>query len=645
MPPLQGLRKKIILTFAGLAALFGLALVLFVKLDHSQQLRAELEKRGISIARHLARQSIAPILSRDPLTIKLAAIEAQRTEEDILYIFFIDPRNGEVLAHTFGAEFPIELFAANPLPPGAGHSIAYLNTDLGPIYDVAVPVGLGDLGQVHVGLSGQPVTAAVDHLTRDILLVTLLLAGASLLLSFPLAAALVRPLDHLSHAAREVAAGRFTTQLAEHGRDEIGELASSFNFMTRQLQATQRELLERNHSLAEEVARRQYAEEKLASQLTLLATLMNELPEPVFYKDTEGIYLGCNRAFEMLYGLPRELIIGHGVYDLFPESEAQMHYQADRELFDRPGTSQYELQVTAAGNRQRQAVYKKTTFFDSSGRLAGLVGIIIDVTAERQIDQLRREFVSITAHEFQTPLTAILGFCELLQMPDQQADHLDEFVAIIQERAEFLSRLVDQFLDLSRIDAGQELPLTFAPCHLEHLIQKVVGNQRDNQCRFQVRFPADCPAVLGDEDRLSQVIENLLSNAVKYSPPAGRITIIGAVEGGILHVSVQDEGVGVAQDKLERIFDKFFRADTSETAPSGTGLGLHITRAIVEAHGGRISASSLPGQGVTITFSLPLLATQGQDATPGAGVTPSRRSVVFDDAPSLLPASAAEVAT
>ncbi|WP_432820880.1 ATP-binding protein [Trichloromonas sp.] len=617
MPLLRGLRQKIYLTLAGLSVFFGLALLLFVKFEYSKQLRTELEKRGISIARHLARQSIAPILARDHLTIKLEAIQAQKTEEDIIYIFYRNPRNGEVFAHTFGATFPIELADVNLLPAQQDYSIGHLDTELGPIYDVAVPVGHGGLGQVHVGMSGRPVTEAIDRLTWDILLVTLLLAGISLLFSFPLSAALVRPLSRLSLAAREVAAGRFEQQIGVSGRDEIGTLAQSFNFMTRQLQATRQELLDRNRTLAAEVERRQSAEKDLASQLKFMATLMNELPEPVFYKNTQGVYLGCNRAFEEFIGLAREKILNHRSHDLFLETEAEIHEQADRDLFNNPGTCQYELPVTTAQSRQRQVVCKKTTFFNSAGRLSGLVGIMIDVTAERKINQLRQDFVSTTAHEFQTPLAAILGFCELLEMPaHEMTGNHDECVAIIKERAEFLSRLVDQVLDVSRIEAGCSLPLTLVSCHPERLIQRLLRNQRDNQHRFEIRFPADCPPVLADEDRISQIIENLISNAVKYSPPQGSITITGTVEKNMLSISVGDQGVGLSEDKLEHIFDKFYRADTSETAPTGTGLGLYITRAIVEAHGGRISASSQPGQGATFTFTLPQATPQTNEISP-----------------------------
>ncbi len=603
----KGLHQKIYLTLAGLSFFFGLALLLFVKFEYSKQLRGELEKRGISIARHLAQHSIGHILARDALTIKLEAIQAQKAEEDIIYIFFGGQRDSDIFAHTFGAEFPIELLDANYLPAHNDYSIAHLETEVGRIYDVAVPIGRGNLGQVHVGMSGQPITAAVNRLTWNILLVTLALAAASLLLCLPLSAAIVRPLNDLNHAAREVAAGRFEQHLNEQQRDEIGELAQSFNFMTRQLQATQQELLTRNRLLVDEVERRQSAEENLASQLKFIATLMNELPEPVFYKNTQGVYLGCNRAYEEFNGLPREKIIGHGSHDLFPKTEAEIHVQADNDLFNNPGTCQYELPVTAAKSHQRQVVCKKTTFVNSAGLLAGLVGIMIDVTAERRIDKLRQEFVSTTAHEFQTPLAAILGFCELLQTPTNEiTGNQDEFVSIIKERAEFLSRLVDQFLDVSRIEAGRNLPLTPAPCHIQSLIQRLLRNQQGHQHRFEIRFPADSPPVLADEDRIAQVIENLISNAVKYSPPQGRIIITGTQEDNMLHISIEDQGVGLSEDELDHIFDKFYRADTSETAPSGTGLGLYISRAIVKSHGGQISASSQPGQGATFTFTLPL---------------------------------------
>lgn len=602
-----GLRHRIYFALAGLVLFVGLADFLFIKYGFSGHLRQELEKRGVSIARNIAQNSVNSILAQDLLALKIAAHQQKMAEEDIVYIFFLGTRPGEVLAHTFEDGFPLELLDANRLGKDSDHSIRYLATERGPVYDVAVPVSRGGLGQVRLGISATPVTLAVDTLTRNILMATLLLAACGLLLALPLSAAIARPLHRLTDAAGAVGEGCFDQHIPEQGNDELGKLARTFNVMTQRLRSAQDALLERNRLLADEVARRQTAEGQLAFQLNFLSTLMNELPGPVFYKNSQGIYLGCNRAFEDFFGLERKQVIGRTTFELFPEAEARLHHQADQGLLAEPGTSQYECKVVRPGGGARQALFRKTTFTDNAGRLTGLVGIVIDVTAEREIDQLRREFVSTAAHEFQTPLAAIIGFCDLLQEQGTVGSRQSlEFISIIQERAEFLSRLVDQFLDVSRIEAGRNVPLNLRPCHPDRLIPTLLRSfQHNHGLRFEVRLPKDCPQIVVDEDRLTQVIENLLSNAVKYSPAEGRIAITGNFDDDHFHFSVEDQGEGLQPDQLERIFEKFYRADHSETAPSGTGLGLFITRAIVEAHGGRISASSIPGQGTRISLSIP----------------------------------------
>jgi PAS domain S-box-containing protein len=605
-----GLRQKIFFAISSLVVFVGLAVFLFIEYGFSGHLRQELEKRGVSIARHVAHNSVNSILAQDMLALKIAAHQQKMAEEDIVYIFFLGTRPGEVLAHTFENGFPLALLEANRLEEDQGHSIRYLVTEKGPIYDVAVPVARGGLGQIRLGISATPVTLAIETLTRDILVATLLLAGLGLLLAIPLSAAIARPLRRLTDAAGAVGEGHFDQYIPEQGNDEFGRLARTFNGMTRSLRSAQNDLLERNQRLADEVARRQAAEEQLAFQLNFLTTLMNELPGPVFYHDIQGVYLGCNRAFEEFFGLERQQVIGRTPFDLFPEAEARLHYQADQGLLAEAGTCQYEGRVIRPDGGERRAIFRKTTFTDHAGDLTGLVGIVIDVTAEREIDRLRREFVSTAAHEFQTPLAAIIGFCDLLQEPAAVApEQRQEYVGIIQERAEFLSRLVDQFLDVSRIEAGRNVPLNPGPCHPDRLIQKLMRSfQHKHGLRFEVRLPKDCPQIVADEDRLAQVIENLLSNAVKYSPAEGRIAITGKCEGELFRLSVEDHGTGLQPDQLERIFEKFYRADHSETAPSGTGLGLYIAQTIVEAHGGSIDASSIPGQGTRISFTLP---TQG----------------------------------
>ena len=448
------------------------------------------------------------------------------------------------------------------MPADAEQSIRYLTTEAGPIYDIAVPVSRGGLGQVRLGISAAPIAQAVNDLTGRILWVTLLLAAAGLLLGLPLSATIARPLRRLTSAARTVAGGRFDIQVPEGGKDEVGQLARAFNAMVGELRESRAVLVSRNRELATEVALRQAAENRLAAQLTFLETLLEQLPTPVYFKDLDGVYLGCNRAFEEFLGQSRDVVLGRTVRDLFPEAEARVHTRRDEALRAAPGTCSYEAEFRGPAGC-RQAVFHKTTFNDPAGRPAGLVGVIIDVTREREVDRLRKEFVATTAHEFQTPLTAILGFCELLQEYDPGHPERSEYLGIIHERAEFLSRLVDQFLDVSRIEAGRSLPLAPVADRTEELVQRVLRSFGAGTAnRIEVQMPDPCPMILADEDRLAQVMQNLLSNAVKYSAAGTCIRIGGTSEDGFFHFSVENQGAGLQPQDLERIFDKFFRADT-----------------------------------------------------------------------------------
>lgn len=605
-----GLRQKILLTLAGLILFIGLASAVVVNLQFSQQLRQELEKRGVSIACNLAQQAAGPVLARDQLGLKLLAIEQTRSEEDIVYIFFLKPHGNEVLAHTFGQTFPGELLSANTLTDSERFHLRYLTTEQGPIYDIAAPIGAGGgLGQVRVGISAEPISRAVNQLSGEILIVTLIFGTIALILSIPLSTAIVSSLRQLTSATVAVAEGDFTTPMPVDGKDEIGQLATSFNMMINRLQATRHDLESRNSELAGEVERRRTAENELAAQLTLVSTLVDEIPSPVFFKDTNGLYRGCNRAFEELVGIPRAELIGRSVSDALSAEEAAAHLAADRDLLASPGSCYYELPFTGRGQQRREVACRKATYNDPDGNVAGIVGILIDVTKERETDRLRTDFVSTAAHEFQTPLTAIIGFSEVLQTEkDLDPVARDEYLAIIHERGVFLSRLVDRFLDVSRIEAGRAVPLDPSPCRPEPVLDALLASYRARNSghRFEVRLPVRCPQLMVDKDRFTQILENLLSNAVKYAPPGTRIQISGETAPAGFRLRLHNEGPGLSPETLERVFEKFYRADASDRAPSGTGLGLYITRAIVEAHGGSIEATSSPGAGVTFTVILPL---------------------------------------
>ena len=202
-----------------------------------------------------------------------------------------------------------------------------------------------------------------------------------------------------------------------------------------------------------------------------------------------------------------------------------------------------------------------------------------------------------------------MGYAELLlqlghlPLPEQQ-----EYLEKICEKAEVLAHIIDDLLDLSRIESGRLIALDRVPADLNELLRDVVEQYRQGSPghTFRLQLLLE-PVILAiDREKIHQVMENLLSNAVKYSPAGGTITVRTALVGNCFEIAVADQGIGMTSDQVERIFDKFYRADTSNTAIGGLGLGMTIVRKIVDGHGGEISVTSEKGRGTTVVVALPL---------------------------------------
>ena len=256
---------------------------------------------------------------------------------------------------------------------------------------------------------------------------------------------------------------------------------------------------------------------------------------------------------------------------------------------------------------------RSTVMHNQRGEQTGRVIVLQDITRERELDRMKTEFISTAAHELRTPLTTIMGFADLLLnqeiMSGFSQEQGREFLQEILAKSELLTRIVEELLDISRIEAGQPMLMRKAPMDLGQTLRRSTEHYRTFSTghQFEVILAPNLPAQINaDANKLGQVLENLLSNAVKYSPKGGLIRLKAARQEEEVEICVSDQGIGMTREQLDHIFDKFYRADSSNTAVSGLGLGMSIARKIVTDHGGNIWVKSAPAQGTDVFIRLPI---------------------------------------
>lgn len=280
----------------------------------------------------------------------------------------------------------------------------------------------------------------------------------------------------------------------------------------------------------------------------------------------------------------------------------------------------------------------------ADGEYLGRLYSYRDVTREREIDRMKTEFVSLVSHELRTPLTSIKGYVDLLLDGDvgEVTEEQAEFLQTVKSNADRLVGLINDLLDVSRIESGK-VELHRAPVDLVRLVRsasEALSPQiSEKRQELSLDLDVDVLPVLADADRVIQIVTNLVSNAHKYTPAAGRITVRLRSEPGAVRIEIQDDGIGLAPEEQAQLFTKFFRANNRTTQEvGGTGLGLTITRSLVEMHGGEISVTSAPGEGSTFAFTLPTTtgARPPAPVEPEVGDSPGGGCVlVVDDEPDI----------
>jgi two-component system phosphate regulon sensor histidine kinase PhoR len=257
---------------------------------------------------------------------------------------------------------------------------------------------------------------------------------------------------------------------------------------------------------------------------------------------------------------------------------------------------------------------------DEQGNPTGVIALFSDITEIRRLERMKTEFVSTVSHELRTPLTSIKGFIATL-LEDREgyfdAETRYEFYQIIDQETDRLRRLIEDLLNLSRIERGVALQPHWQRVDLEKVIDRVLTIQRSYTDKHQLiaDIPEPLPPIVADEDKIDGVLTNLVNNAIKYSPNGGEVRVRAVREDNTILISVQDQGIGIPKDKLSKIFEKFERIDTKETrAAGGTGIGLYLVKHLVELHEGQIWAESEgPGKGSTFYVRIPIYPKRAKD--------------------------------
>ena len=378
-----------------------------------------------------------------------------------------------------------------------------------------------------------------------------------------------------------------------------------------------------------DITARKQAEASIKNNLSFLETLINTIPSAVFYTDLAGRYIGCNDTFSgLIIGLPKEKIVGHTVFDLseaITPEVAAIYHESDQKLLKNSGSQFYEANVRCSDGVNRDFTISKATFTDASNQVAGIIGVMVDIServkTEHELARAKEgaeaaslsksEFLANMSHEIRTPMTAIIGMSRLALETDLPPEQ-KYYINAVQQSGEILLNLINDILDLSKIEAAQ-IELEERPFDLQKLMDSVTNTftfkaQEKNLTISGSITPSTHHGLSGDEHRLRQILINLVGNAIKFTEKGDITVLADSIEQNnddiIIQFSVTDTGIGIPPETQLKIFDGFSQADGSVTRVyGGTGLGLTISKKLIELMGGRIWVKSEPDKGSTFSFT------------------------------------------
>jgi two-component system sensor histidine kinase VicK len=454
----------------------------------------------------------------------------------------------------------------------------------------AYPVKDGDsvIGIIYLMSSMKSIYDTISSTKTILLTATLLSLMVTGVLGFALSKTITGPIQEVTKRAASLAQGDFEQKIEVKSDDEIGKLTNMFNFLTMRLKDTMEEISDEKEKLE--------------------AILIN-MADGVIALNEEGVVIHINPVARQMLSLDED-ITGKS---FSPELEKLLNIdikQLSNEDFD---SSETLIKTKDAILKYIYAPLKR------KNRIVGHILVFQDITKQHRLETMRKEFVANVSHELRTPLTTIKSYTEtLLDGAMEEKELSRQFMSVINNEADRMTRLVNNLLELSRLD-NRETRWDLRPMDLVTILNEVITKMQMNIKRkgqiLKVNIPQKSPEVFVDKDKIEQVFQNILSNANKYTPKGGKIFIDLHYTDKRVNITFKDTGIGIPKEDLPRIFERFYRVDkTRSREMGGTGLGLSIAHEIILAHDGEIKIDSEPGKGTCVTICIPAISQEFSEA-------------------------------
>ncbi|OPX85646.1 MAG: Alkaline phosphatase synthesis sensor protein PhoR [Pelotomaculum sp. PtaB.Bin117] len=396
---------------------------------------------------------------------------------------------------------------------------------------------------------------------------------------------LINPIEEMSSIAQDMARGNLEQEIRIFAQDETGDLARSINYLSRELKKNIDDVI---------------------SEKNKVQAILASMCDGVIAMDNWGRVILVNPIVEKFFGTTQEASKGKNIRRVIRNSDFEKVLNQFLET-GRPVQKQIQLMTP----EPRLFRVQVTPLMDTGVDGGGMVALLRDFTGRKKLEEMRSEFVANVSHELRTPLTSIKGFTEtLLDGALEDAQTTKHFLEIIYVESERLTRLIDELLNLSKIEDHKVAP-DWQPVSMHELMERTVAifkpRAAEKDLNIEVVLPEKLPMVHGDPDMLGQVLINLIDNAVSYTQNGGMIRVSAQSSGDKVKVEVQDNGIGIPEDSISRVFERFYRVDKARSREQGgTGLGLSIVKHIIDVHHGNVQVKSKVGEGSTFTFELPV---------------------------------------